>query len=90
MPRCRLEDFLLAPVEDGKYSIPEQQGPTLGEAVVQISGYAAKPVAVESGEATADSNQDPDNASAGKNIVPAKYNTSAQLKVHDHVRAEYA
>jgi hypothetical protein len=68
-------------VENGSYSIPEEQGPTLGEATVQISGYNEKPVSAEDGEATANSKQNPDNASAGKNIVPKQYNAATTLKV---------
>ena len=53
-----------AVIQDGTYSIPEEQGPNVGECKVQITGYAKSP-------ASSEENAN-DNAPAPKQIVPAE------------------
>lgn len=69
-----------AVIQDGSYSITEENGPNLGEYAVQITGYAEAPAAAD-GEAEGDDKADPDSRPAGKQIVPAEYNTASKLKV---------
>ena len=71
-----------AVIQDGEYSITESQGPNIGEYKVQITGYASAPVPedpdAEEGE---DKGAGSEGQSAGPQIVPAKYNSSTELKV---------
>lgn len=64
-------------IQDGKYSIPEAQGPNLGKYRVEIIGHAKAPVQApepaeggEGGEEGEDEERSPD---LGPQIIPDKY-----------------
>jgi hypothetical protein len=65
-------------ITDGKYSIPASQGLIPGTYIVRVSS-------VESSEAAPAGPPGPESAGAeqkNKNLIPAEFNTSSQLK-HD-------
>jgi hypothetical protein len=70
-----------AVIQNGSYAIAEAQGPNLAEYTVQITGYAKAPPAAADGDEEDANAPNPDEASAGEQIVPAQYNAKSTLKV---------
>lgn len=76
-------------IENGSYSIPEEQGPNLGSYKVVIAGYANNPASEnasqdEEGAGEEDEQADEDESGPvqiGKQLLPPKYNTETELTV---------
>lgn len=77
-----------AAINDGSYSIPEEQGPNLGEYKVEILGFE-KPAEddeegeeeeEDDGEIDDEGDEQPEGWTPGENpMVPARYNTETEL-----------
>jgi hypothetical protein len=77
-------------IHNGKYSIPEEQGPNLGKYKVSIVGYEKSPAqaAPADGDEDGDGDEgedegedDDESMDLGPQIVPATYNTQTTLEV---------
>jgi hypothetical protein len=66
-------------IEEGKYSIPEEMGPTPGKYKVDIRGYAKS--ASELGDGEGGGEEEEQEFDMGPEIVPTAYNTETTLEV---------